>query len=82
MKHHSLVVDFANLDFEKFDTEILVDKAKELEETNTVATIVGDVIEMGSSDPGKKDEAKQRYLFLSEALRVEKALVTEKDKEI
>ena len=31
MKHHSLPVDFSNLDFKKIDTEILVDKAKELE---------------------------------------------------
>nr|POE52350.1 hypothetical protein CFP56_65584 [Quercus suber] len=31
MKHHSLVVDFSNLDFEKIDTKILTDKAKELE---------------------------------------------------
>ena len=28
MKHHSLVVDFSNLDFEKIDTKILVDEAK------------------------------------------------------
>ena len=29
MKHHSLVVDFSYLDFEKIDTEILADEAKE-----------------------------------------------------
>ena len=29
MKHHSLVVDFSNLDFEKIGIEILADKAKE-----------------------------------------------------
>ena len=29
MKHHNLVVDFSNLDFEKIDTEILIDEAKE-----------------------------------------------------
>ena len=28
MKHHSLAVDFSNLDFEKNDTEILADEAK------------------------------------------------------
>ena len=33
MKHHSLVVDFSGLDFEKIDTEILEDEAKEQEET-------------------------------------------------
>nr|POF03580.1 hypothetical protein CFP56_32532 [Quercus suber] len=31
-KHHSLAVDFSNLDFEKIDTKILVDEAKEQEE--------------------------------------------------
>ena len=56
MMHHSLVVDFANLDFEKIDIEILADKAKELEETDTIDVVAGDVTKMGSSDPGKKDE--------------------------
>ena len=32
MKHHSVAVDFSNLDFEKIDTEILADEAKEQEE--------------------------------------------------
>ena len=31
MKHHSLAVDFSNLDFKKIDTEILEDEAKEQE---------------------------------------------------
>ena len=31
MKHHSLAVDFSSLDFEKIDTEVLEDNAKELE---------------------------------------------------
>jgi len=35
MKHHSLAVDFSNLDFEKIDIKVLVDKAKEQEETET-----------------------------------------------
>ena len=35
MKHHSLAVDFSGLDFEKIDTEILEDKAKEQEETKS-----------------------------------------------
>ena len=32
MKHHSLVVDFSNLDFETINIEILADEAKEQEE--------------------------------------------------
>nr|POE55520.1 hypothetical protein CFP56_65374 [Quercus suber] len=32
MKHHSLAVDFSSLDFEKTDTKVLEDEAKELEE--------------------------------------------------
>ena len=35
MKHHSLAVDFSGLDFEKIDTKILEDKAKEQEETES-----------------------------------------------
>ena len=35
MKHHSLVVDFSSLDFEKTDTKILEDEAKEQEETES-----------------------------------------------
>ena len=31
-KHHSLAVDFSNLDFEKIDIKILADEAKEQEE--------------------------------------------------
>ena len=37
MKHHSLAVGFCSLDFEKIDTEILADEAKELEETEADA---------------------------------------------
>ena len=56
MKHHSLVVDFSNLNIEKIDTKILTDKAKELEETDTAAAIGGvDVIEVRSSNLDKKD---------------------------
>ena len=32
MKHHNLAVDFSGLDFEKIDTKILEDDAKEQEE--------------------------------------------------
>nr|POF00731.1 hypothetical protein CFP56_74179 [Quercus suber] len=35
MKHHSWAVDFSNLDFEKIDTEVLQDEAKELEEAES-----------------------------------------------
>ena len=56
MKHHSLVVDFSNLNFKKIDTEILTNEAKELEETDTAAAIGGvDVIEVRSSNLDKKD---------------------------
>ena len=44
MKHHSLVVDFSNLDFKKIDTEVLADKAKEQEETKTSAAMEKDLI--------------------------------------
>ena len=37
MKHHSLAVDFSSLDFEKIDTKILEDEAKELEEAESGA---------------------------------------------
>jgi len=57
MKHHSLVIDLSNLDFEKIDIEILADEAKELEETNAATAAVGgmDIAKVGSSNPGKKD---------------------------
>ena len=42
MKHHNLVVDFSNLDFEKIDIEILVDEAKEQEETKANAVVEKD----------------------------------------
>ena len=57
MMHHNLVMDFSNLDFEKIDTEILPDEAKELEETDTATAIARDVPKMGSSDLGKMDGA-------------------------
>lgn len=37
MKHHSLAMDFSNLDFEKIDTMILADEAEKQEETETDA---------------------------------------------
>ena len=42
MKHHSLVVDFSNLDFKKIDIEILVDEAKEQEEIEADAIVERD----------------------------------------
>ena len=48
MKQHSLAVDFSCLDFEKIDTEILKDEAKEQEE-----------IEFGAM---KKDPLRTRLL--------------------
>lgn len=54
MKHHSLAINFSYLNFEKIDTEILPNEAKELKETDAATTIEGmDVAEVGSSDPGK-----------------------------
>ena len=56
MKHHSQVADFANLDFEAIDTEILADKANEKEgETTAKATDVvkGDGAIMGGTATGR-----------------------------
>ena len=54
MKHHSLAVDFSNLDFETIDTEILADEAKEQEE---VAAIGGtDAAVTEGTDLGQGDE--------------------------
>ena len=44
MKHHSLVVDFSNLDFENIETEILTDEAKEKEETEADAIVEKDSV--------------------------------------
>lgn len=53
MKHHSLVVDFSNLDFEKIDNEILIDEAKEQEETEADAVVEKD--SAGKDTIGGKD---------------------------
>nr|POE62640.1 hypothetical protein CFP56_74183 [Quercus suber] len=57
MKHHSHVADFANLDFEAIDTEILADEANEKEgETIAEAT---DVVEgKCATTGGATDEAQ------------------------
>ncbi|KAK9993902.1 hypothetical protein SO802_023605 [Lithocarpus litseifolius] len=44
MKHHSLAMDFSNLDFETIDTEILADEAKEQKEATTTASGGEDVV--------------------------------------
>nr|POF05561.1 hypothetical protein CFP56_18074 [Quercus suber] len=53
MKHHNLVVDFSNLDFEKIDNEILIDEAKEQEETEADAAVEKD--SAGKDTIGGKD---------------------------
>lgn len=50
MKHHSLAIDFSSLDFEKIDTEILEDKAKELEEAESSAPGKDKVVEDKDAD--------------------------------
>ena len=47
MKHHSRVADFANLDFEAIDIEILANKTKEKEGEGVVDAAKGDCIAMG-----------------------------------
>ena len=53
MKHHNLVVDFSNLDFEKIDTKILTDETKEQEETEVDAIVEKD--SAGKDTVGGKD---------------------------
>ena len=58
MKHHSQVVDFANLYFKAIDTEILADETKEKEDETIVdaiegdGTIVGGVVDEAHMDEG------------------------------
>ena len=47
MKRHNLAVNFSNLDFEKIDTKILADEAKEQEETKP------DIVEKNPTIGGK-----------------------------
>ena len=56
MKHHSLVVDFTNLDLEVVDIEILVDEANE-REGETIAETTRIVEEEGAVTGGANDEA-------------------------
>lgn len=55
MKHHSLALDFSNLDFETIDTEILADKAKEQEEEAAAGGKDAAITE--GTDLGQGDEA-------------------------
>ena len=56
MKHHSLVVDFTNLDLEVVDIEILADEANE-REGETIAETTRIVEEEGAVTGGANDEA-------------------------
>nr|POF20530.1 hypothetical protein CFP56_69115 [Quercus suber] len=56
MKHHSLVVDFSGLDFEKIDTKILEDKAKEIEEIESSAMEKGPAVNK-AADGKEVDES-------------------------
>ena len=56
MKHYSQVADFANLDFEAIDTEILADKANK-REGETIAEATEVVEGEGSATRGVNDEA-------------------------
>ena len=67
MKHHSHVVDFANLDFETIDTEILADRANE-KEGETIAEAIEVVEGEGVATGGANDEAQ------TEAGRVEEII--------
>ena len=56
MKHRSHVADFANLDFEANDTEILADKANE-KEGETIAEATEVVEGEGAATGGANDKA-------------------------
>jgi len=54
MKHHSLAMDFSNLDFETIDTEILANEAKEQEEATAIGGTDATITE--GTDLGHRDE--------------------------
>ena len=66
IKHHSQVVDFANLDFEAIDTEILADKTKEKEGE----TIPNDVERDGTATGGVVDEAHMDEGHVEEVITI------------
>ena len=55
MKHHNQVADFANLDFEAIDTEILADETKEKED-ETVAEVANSAERDGTTASRVADE--------------------------
>ena len=57
MKHHSHVANFANLDFEAIDTEILTDEANE-KEGETIAKVTDVVEGEGDAAGGATYEAQ------------------------
>ena len=57
MKHNSHVANFANLDFEAIDTEILADEANE-KEGETIAEATEVVEGEGTTTEGANDEAQ------------------------
>ena len=67
MKHHSLVVDFTNLDLEVVDIEILVDEANE-REGETIAETTRIVEEKGAVTGGANDEAQTEAGYMEETI--------------
>ena len=53
MNHHSLVMDFSNLDFETINIEIMADEAKEQEEVTAGGE---DVVIAEGTDLGQGDK--------------------------
>nr|POE75828.1 hypothetical protein CFP56_05098 [Quercus suber] len=64
MKHHCQVADFANLDFEAIDTEILATKTKEKEGEIVADVAKGD----GTVTGGVVDEAQMDEVYVEEVV--------------
>nr|POF27429.1 hypothetical protein CFP56_64428 [Quercus suber] len=69
MKHHSHVADFANLDFEAIDTEILADEANE-KDGKTIAKATEVVEGEGVATRGANDEAQTEVNRVKEIVNV------------
>ena len=67
MKHHSHVANFANLDFEAVDTEILANEANE-KEGETIAETTRIVEEEGAVTGGANDEAQTEAGYMEETI--------------
>ena len=67
MKHHSLVVDFTNLDLEVVDIEILADEGNE-REGETIAETTRIVEEEGAVMGGANDEAQTEAGYMEETI--------------